>query len=803
MGSPHLSQVIARLRSVLLKQNAAGLSDGELLSVYVRNRDEASFEELVRRHGPMVLGVCRRVLQNPHDAEDAFQATLLVLVRKACSLRSPGMVGNWLYGVAYRTAQEARKIAAKRRAKEAQVTRPSETLEDAWEGLRTVLDQELDRLPDKYRAVVVLCDLEGKTRKEAAQRLGWPEGTVASRLANARRTLAKRLSRRQSALSGGALATLISQNAAASMPATLVSSTVRAAGLIAAGTAPAGLISVQVAALTQGVLKSMLLTKLKITIAGFLLAGLTTFGVVLTHNVWSAASRTEDGPQGADKKIGDKAAQNDKAPATFRAGPPRVLAEYKKPVACLAWSPDGRSIAVATQDDTVHVAEVATGLEISSIAVNASVNGMAFSRDGKKLALSQPGNPAGIWDVASGKPQPSAGRGGGNFVPSAHVTFAPDGQTAVCIGVGQIVRAGPNSGGGMMMSNPAGGGCAATSADGAVGGWCDAKGMLRVFDLAQPAMGPQNQKVLQVDKAACIAFGPGGKLLAVGGDKGVQLWDLTEKKKTSLLTGLESPVMQLSLSADGRSLAGLANDGVSIRVWDLKSETTLCQIQHVRGAVASAVLSPDGKLLATTAKDGKQVFLWKVAARQLAQRDAPLELRPQEMGELWASLDDPDAEKADAAWRKLGAAGDNALAFLRQQIRPIAAPPFDAKPVEALVAELDSEQFVTRERAMRDLIALGELAYVPLQRRLEKGLPLEASKRVQLVLDRLGQPALTRERLRVLEAIDLLEHVRTSKAIALLEETERDALIPQIRFEAGQALQRIAQSPNEDVKGED
>jgi len=210
MGAPQLGRVLAHLRRVLLKQETAELSDSALLNLYLLHRNEAAFETLVRRHGPMVLGVCRRVLRNPHDAEDAFQATLLVLVRKASSLRTPGLVGNWLYGVAYRTALEAKKMAAKRRLKEAKVV-PQSPPASTWDDLQTLLDQELDRLPDKYRAVIVLCDLEGMTRKDAARRLGWPEGTVASRLAGARKTLAKRLSRHELALSGGARGTRVSK----------------------------------------------------------------------------------------------------------------------------------------------------------------------------------------------------------------------------------------------------------------------------------------------------------------------------------------------------------------------------------------------------------------------------------------------------------------------------------------------------------------------------------------------------------------------------------------------------------------
>src|SRR5262249_39553350 len=147
---------------------------------------------------PMVLGVCRRVLRNEADAEDAFQATFLVLVKKAASIRPRGMVGNWLYGVAHTTALKARAMRTRRLAKEREAAaRPKpEAAAGAWEQLHGLLDQELKALPDKYRAAIVLCDLEGKSVKEAAQQLGCPPGTIGSRLARGRRLLSRRLARR-------------------------------------------------------------------------------------------------------------------------------------------------------------------------------------------------------------------------------------------------------------------------------------------------------------------------------------------------------------------------------------------------------------------------------------------------------------------------------------------------------------------------------------------------------------------------------------------------------------------------------
>src|SRR5438445_3916328 len=152
MATSRISGVIQHLRRAVLLQEGAGLSDGQLLEDFVRRRDEAALAVLVRRHGPMVWGVCRRVLRNLHDAEDAFQATFLVLVRKAASVVPRQMVANWLYGVAHQTALKARATTVKRRAREKQVaTMPEPAVErqDLWDDLRSLLDQELSRLPDK------------------------------------------------------------------------------------------------------------------------------------------------------------------------------------------------------------------------------------------------------------------------------------------------------------------------------------------------------------------------------------------------------------------------------------------------------------------------------------------------------------------------------------------------------------------------------------------------------------------------------------------------------------------------------
>jgi RNA polymerase sigma factor (sigma-70 family) len=265
MATKETSQAIQHLCRVLLHDEAR-LTDGQLLGCFLERRDGHAFAALVRRHGPLVWGVCRRLL-GEQDAEDAFQATFLVLVRKAASIVPREMVANWLYGVAHQTALKARATATKKKGRERQVTEmpePGVAEQDLWRDLRPLLDEELSRLPDRYRVVIVLCDLEGKTRTEVAGQLGLPEGTVGSRLARARAILAKRLARHGLAVSGGALAAVLSQKvASAGVPPSVVSATIQAATLVAAGQAAAtGAISVKVAALTKGVLKTMLLNKL-------------------------------------------------------------------------------------------------------------------------------------------------------------------------------------------------------------------------------------------------------------------------------------------------------------------------------------------------------------------------------------------------------------------------------------------------------------------------------------------------------------------------------------------------------------
>jgi RNA polymerase sigma factor (sigma-70 family) len=273
MPAGQLQGVIHHLRRATLLRDGAGLGDAELLELFVSRRDEAAFEALVRRHGPMVLGVCRRVLKNDADAEDAFQAVFLVLVRKAASILPRARVGNWLYGVAHKTALKAKAMSRTRRAKEqhAAASPTRDAMEDGWASLLEVLDGELSTLPEKYRTPIILCDLEGLSYREAAARLGCPQGTLSGRLTRARSLLARRVARRGMTLTAGTLATLLARHAGASVSPSLIASTTRTATVLAAGQGlTAGAVSTTVASLTEGVLKMLLLSKLKI-VTGMLL----------------------------------------------------------------------------------------------------------------------------------------------------------------------------------------------------------------------------------------------------------------------------------------------------------------------------------------------------------------------------------------------------------------------------------------------------------------------------------------------------------------------------------------------------
>jgi RNA polymerase sigma factor (sigma-70 family) len=361
-----LNKVLDHLRRIVTPPNS-DLTDGQLLARFVASRDEASFAALVRRHGPMVWRLCLRVLGHIQDAEDTFQATFMVLARKASSILKRESVGSFLYGVAYRTALKARAIHARRRSREKQVEEmphpeiPPVEPQD-W------LDQELNLLPEYYRAVIVACDLEGLSRKEAAHQLGLSEGTVSSRLARGRRLLAKRLS-----LTSGAVAVAFAEGAAsAHVPVSLLSSATK----VAVGQA---LASNAVEILVKGALKTMLLTKLKVAVGALMVVvALGASGLVYRASGQPAPIATE-------QKLGGKPRTELEAlrheNELLKLNLEVVLEKVRAQEAELrglkaqamqprktAVSPDGRVLATLSLDRTVSLWDPATGKELAKYA---------------------------------------------------------------------------------------------------------------------------------------------------------------------------------------------------------------------------------------------------------------------------------------------------------------------------------------------------------------------------------------------------------------------------------------------------
>ena len=281
MANGQLTAVVRHLRQLIRRQGAGEVADSQLLERFVRQRDEAAFEVLVWRHGPAVLGLARRLLHDAHDAEDVLQATFLTLVRKAGSIGKRASLGSWLYKVAFRIALRARARASRANSCPALVEDlPAAEQPDAaaWRELRPILDEAIQRLPEKYRTPIVLCYLQGKTNREAAEQLGCPIATVCTRLARAREMLRRRLARHGAAASAGSLAVVLSHQAApAAVSAALVSATVRGATVFSTSQAGGTLLSGKVTALVEGVSKTMWLTNYQIVgivlVAGLLAAG--------------------------------------------------------------------------------------------------------------------------------------------------------------------------------------------------------------------------------------------------------------------------------------------------------------------------------------------------------------------------------------------------------------------------------------------------------------------------------------------------------------------------------------------------
>jgi RNA polymerase sigma factor (sigma-70 family) len=335
--------LLHHLRSLAAKQASGALSDQQLLETFLTQRSEMAFAALVQRHGPMVMSVCRRLLRNHHDAEDAFQAVFLVFVDKAARLRKQESVSSFLHGIAYHVAAKLKRTSVRRAARERTQARPpfDDPCDDlTWRELRSVLDEELTKLPEQHRAALVLCYLEGKTQDEAARLLGWSKSTFRRRLECGRQRLGSQLARRGITLSAALTAPLLIDGAAtASVPPLLAATTVRAGLASALGNTVSGIVSDQVVALAESGVGSLLAKKASIALV--LLVSLTLgVGGLLAH-------RAANSPTFAEAPAAPPAQSSPARSASKEAGieiKGRVLGPDGKPVA-------GAKVYVSTYTD--------------------------------------------------------------------------------------------------------------------------------------------------------------------------------------------------------------------------------------------------------------------------------------------------------------------------------------------------------------------------------------------------------------------------------------------------------------------
>ena len=577
MATQQLRTVLRQIRGIIGHANDQGVADSRLLERFVCTGDEAAFEVLVWRHGPMVLALCRRVLRDSHDAEDALQATFLTLARKAGSISKRESVGSWLYKVAYRIALRAKVSAANRGALEKQLalTRPElnysqPALEATREELNEILDDELNRLPEKYRAPIVLCFLQGKSLSEAAQELDCPRGTISTRLTRAREILRNRLARRDLELSPGAMVADLARSSIRAMSSSLVTTTVKAAALFSTGQAGTGLIiSAKASALAKEALGGFLVAKLKLAATILLAVSAFVSGVVslaslaLADKPAHAKQAEESIPVTGADATGPVTTDDTRLDRFGDPLPPGALARlgtlrwrHGDQVMTVAFSPDGKTVASGSMDESIHLFDAKTGKLLQILRGHEGwVTCVLFTRDGKHLISCGPDHTTRMWDVVTGKElrkwkTPCGGKLA--LSPSGKIIAGlgepPPNETIVLrdLGSGNKFRELRFEGDHDSVID------IAFSPDGtrlASGG----TSCLRLFDLAS---GQQLQIFGSGKRINSLAFSPDGKTLAVARyEEPVVLWDVVDFKKIRKLDSDKRGARAMAFSRDGKTLA--------------------------------------------------------------------------------------------------------------------------------------------------------------------------------------------------------------------------------------------------------
>jgi RNA polymerase sigma factor (sigma-70 family) len=578
MGTRRWGEFLLHLRWGPVPAAGPAPTDGALLRRFADGRDEVAFALLVQRHGPTVLGVCCRILGPGPDAEDAFQATFVVLARKAADLADRAVVGNWLFGVARRTALKARALAARRRVKERDMVRPASNPPTDAAELREAIDVAIAGLPTKYRAPVVLCELEGRSLREAAAELGWPEGTVAGRLSRGRAMLRARLVRAGLPAAAGVALTV-------PVPGTMAAAAVRAGCAAVDGT---GVLPPAVAALAAGVHRQMALARL-VPIAAGLGVALTAGMIALARpgptppTVPPVASGTALAPP--RRPAVDALGEPLPAGAIARLGTARL--RHGGELYALAFTADGTGLVSGGFQWANQVWDVATGRHRSIITSDRVVSSaVGISRDGSRLAGVTDARVCVVWDTATGK---EVRRLPLDMDVMRAIAVAPDGRIAARIQNSMVVHR-PD---GTAVRIGAAGQPAAVvfSADGSRLAVAELDGTVTV---ANTGTGDVTHRLRVEPNATAIAFSHDEDALLVGTNQSVHVFDL----RTGTRARRVNPgATALAITPDGDLLATADYDG-EVRLWNWRAGTVVRQFAADKGTRALA-FSPDGTTLAT------------------------------------------------------------------------------------------------------------------------------------------------------------------------------------------------------------
>jgi RNA polymerase sigma factor (sigma-70 family) len=806
MTSTQAGFVLQHIRRLTGMRRATQPPDAQLLERFLAQREEAAFADLVRRHGPMVLNVCRGILRHEQDAEDAFQATFLVLARKADTIRQPEAVAGWLYEVAHRVAVKAQADAARRRAQERKaipIAAADPTLDITVREFQRVLHEELRRLPEKYRLPLVLCYLEGRSQEAGATQLGWSKGTFRGRLDRGREQLRRRLAARGVALSALLCATAVSSKAATEA---LVDSVARSAVRSTVGGTAAGALTPRVALLAEGVTRAMTTSKLKVTTAVLLAVGLVAAGAgVLAHQALAARERPVGGAEGeaGSREPEPLASEQPRSDAPAKPQDP-LLREMNHQgfVRVVAFAPDGKTLlSGGDADRTVRLWDLATGKERVQMRTENQLTSMALSRDGTTAATGELDGTVRLWEATTGKPLATLK---GHTASVFTLAFAPDNKTLASASLEHVV-------------------CV----------WEVASGK-RLHQLRGP-----------LPEVFSVAFAPDGRTLASGG-RGpggmIAFWDVATEKELPPLPGEQQEIWGLSFSPNGKFLAGACGrETPSLRLWDLTLRKEISRMGAPGEQTATTTFSPNGKLLASGRLNG-DVCLWEVltgkeiarvpahaskgygtywvsfapdgrtlasggedgfvrlwAVRGLGQGSAARkgELGAQELEALWDDLAAGDAAGAYQAVWELTAAPRQAVPLCHDRLLrpPAVKDPQLPQRLARLIADLDADVYEKREKATLELFKLGKAAEQEVRQALDNPASLEARRRLERVLAPLQAAGLSGDMLQALRAVEVLEQVGTPEAEEVLKKVAKEAAEVWLRQEAQATLDRLGRRP--------